>query len=642
MSLPPASKTRSSAKGVPGSEAVASLCMEQCVLALPGWQELRVVEVLVAWQCLHMLDSPKRRPVRGRWTLCDVRFELSSRLEQSNCCIPSSSSRYSWKTYCHSLHATEGAYVKGRMSQTSISSAPPAPYCPSDIEATHYYHGLPSKPRLVARSSCDVWRRPTGPEAYLDSKELSPLGSHPLCGLWEKTIGPAMDEYLQEAGVRCTSMIPLRIGVVGRPSPPAVILVGVQPRSLSAEEGIQVALRCRSILVEHGISDVHVDIRESQSTLNASLYRPALSSNPAARLRKPFSTSLGIPICNATTPDVEGTGSFFFTDRAKPGILFMLTARHVLFDPRHEKNELHEFRDGAGAPHREVLLMGEVAFRARVRDIELAIDKKHITIEHLNKRLEAAAAMEDPDEAAQEQDDARSEMEKAKKAIEAFEKLLVEVNKDWGNETNRVLGHVVLSPPLSCNFGDNGYTDDWAVVEIYPTMVSKRNFVGNVIDLGSASVAELTAWMRPDRLNFTNRQSFDYPGDRLLRCRSAPSDAEMLKTHPTTQAHDADHAEPAIMVIKNGNASGLTVGRLNTVRSFVRYSFKGEPSTTMSKEITVMPRDSQSGPFSCAETLDLSSSLAGGRSAACSLAGMGTLTSRTAPSSRPSTSSSSA
>ena len=55
------------------------------------------------------------------------------------------------------------------------------------------------------------------------------------------------------------------------------------------------------------------------------------------------------------------------------------------------------------------------------------------------------------------------------------------------------------------------------------------------------------------------------------------------------------------MVIKHGNASGLTVGRLNNVRSFTRYlgNYAGvEDHDAISKEVVVLPRDSKSGDFS--------------------------------------------
>lgn len=42
---------------------------------------------------------------------------------------------------------------------------------------------------------------------------------------------------------------------------------------------------------------------------------------------------------------------------------------------------------------------------------------------------------------------------------------------------------------------------------------------------------------------------------------------------------------------------GLTVGRLNTIRAFVRTYFDGKPGV-LSREIAVLPRTSKSGAFS--------------------------------------------
>ncbi|KAH8110516.1 hypothetical protein DFH11DRAFT_773107 [Phellopilus nigrolimitatus] len=479
-------------------------------------------------------------------------------------------------------------------NHTVPDPAPNAPYLPSDVEAANYFYGLPSKPRLIARSSCDVWMKPTGLEAYLIPKELTPLGPHLLNEVWEGRVGPAMDLYLQEKlenGVQWTTMTPLRIGIVGQPFPPAVILVGVEPGSLSHELGIDVALGCRSILVENGILDIHVEIRESKFTRAAMMYKPALNSNPAAALHEPFSTSLGLPICNAKSTNFEGTGGFFFIDSTKPGALFMLTARHVLFNPHEETNELYRYKEGTGAPRRLVMLLGENAFKARVNAIKAAIGGKGIIMKQVKRSLELANAMDDKQVAAAERAAAQLRMDEATKAIKAFEQLLADVVRDWADEGNRVIGHVVLSPPISFGFGDDGFTDDWAVVQIYSSKISKLNFVGNAIDLGSIAVDDLTAWMYPHTVN---PGSFDYPGDRLLKCHGTVSDQEMFKPHPGTQDHDNN---AVIMVLKRGNTSGLTVGRLNTIRSFVREPSKVIPSG-VSREVAALPRNSKSGAFS--------------------------------------------
>ncbi|KAI1793524.1 hypothetical protein LXA43DRAFT_971863 [Ganoderma leucocontextum] len=431
-----------------------------------------------------------------------------------------------------------------------------APYIPSPVEAKFYLYGLPSEAHLIARSSADVWRQPTGAEAYLEPKELAVLGAHRLNDVWEDVVGPAMDTYL----------------LGQKPSPPAVIMIGVNHGSLSAESGLQVAVHCRSILLDNQIDDVHIIVYESKYQLLAGMYKPAITANPVAIVREPFSTTLGIPICNAKTTNIEGTGGIFFVDTAKPGKLFLLTARHVLFHPDSEENKLYRFRENSGDPMRKVMFMGEAAFKERCRDIEAAVGAKRIVIAQLQWRLEAADNL-DEDDAILERNAVITLMAEANSAITAFQKLHTDVLQSWAEVENRVIGH------------------DWAVVEILPSMISKLNFIGNAIDLGSIKVDELTAWMYPHN---ANPHSFEYPGDRLLRFFGTVSDAEMYQPNPKTMDQDN---EPVIMVLKNGNTTNLTVGRLNTIRAFTRPYFKGEPDE-MSKEIAVLPRTSKSGPFS--------------------------------------------
>ncbi|KAH8119864.1 hypothetical protein DFH11DRAFT_1556979 [Phellopilus nigrolimitatus] len=471
--------------------------------------------------------------------------------------------------------------------------APNAPYIPSVVEAANYYYGFPSKPRLVARSSCDVWMRPTGPEAYLVPKGLMPLGSHSLATVWEDMIGPALSRCLDEKEVKWLTMTPARIDIDDQPSRPVVVLVGVEPGSLTHELGIAAAVACRAVLIANSILDVHVEIRESKPSLGASLYRPAVTSNPAHHLIEPFATSLGLPISYAKTTYCQGTAGFFYTDSARPGKLFMLTARHVLFHPDETPNDLYVFKDGTGAPQRKVILLGKAAFDARVADIEAAILDKEVIVVQLAKRAAAAEALEDLDEAeaADEKEAVQTEMEQAEKAISAFKKLRADVLRDWKDEGSRVIGHVVLSPPFTLNFGTDGYTEDWAVFEIHSTMIARLNFIGNAIDLGSVGVDVLTSWMYPDS---ANPHSFDYPGNRLLRFSGTVSDEEMRRPPSHTQDQDKD---AVIMVLKNGNTSGLTVGRLNNVRSVVRHYFEGQPGVA-SKEVAVLPRTSKSGAFS--------------------------------------------
>ncbi|PIL35573.1 hypothetical protein GSI_02301 [Ganoderma sinense ZZ0214-1] len=221
-------------------------------------------------------------------------------------------------------------------------------------------------------------------------------------------------------------------------------------------------------------------------------------------------------------------------------------------------------------------------------------------------------------------------MTDANNAITVFQKLHSDVLKSWAKEEERgVIGHVTLSPPFTLNHPDGGFTEDWAVVEVLPSLISKLNFIGNAIDLGSIEVDELTAWVYPHN---ANPHSFEYPGDRLLRFFGTVPDEEMYKK-PKDQ-------DSVIMVFKNGNTTNLTVGRLNTIRAFTHTYFKNQPGE-MSKEIVGLPRTSKSGPFS--DKGDSGSVVVDGKGRVCGIltGGDGAADVSTAPSSLLSTSSSS-
>ena len=379
--------------------------------------------------------------------------------------------------------------------------------------------------------------KPTGPEAYLDLKELTPLGVRQFNSeVWEGIVGPDLDQYLLGKQVQCTLLHPVRIGFAGQDSPSAVIMIGVNHGTLSAEVGIDIAATCRSILLQNSIDDMHIIIYESKYYRSASLHKPAITADPVAIVREPFSTTLGIPICNAATPNFEGTGGFFFVDTAKPGILYLLTARHVLFHPDKEENKLYTFGEGTGQTKRKVMFMGEAAFKARCEAIESASGAKELILEHLTRRLADAHEMEDEEEATAEREEVEPEMKKAKRAIAALKKFLADVTRDWTVEENRVIGHVTLSPPITLNYGNDGFTDDWAVVQIESSMIAKFNLVDNAIDLDSVDVDELTAWMYPHPANLT---SFEYPTNRSPTwspTRRCSSPTRRTRTTTTTRS----------------------------------------------------------------------------------------------------------
>ncbi|PUU82988.1 hypothetical protein B9Z19DRAFT_1073578 [Tuber borchii] len=146
-------------------------------------------------------------------------------------------------------------------SPTSTAATPLLPA--SELEAKHYYHGLPSRPVLVARTGKDTWKLPTGPWAYLRDKELRPVGDHLLKEVWDNHLIAPILNILKSKEVKWTSIDVVRIGFADESVAPVVVWIGVKPDTLSREDGFAVANECKQLLVAKKIHDVEVEIRES-------------------------------------------------------------------------------------------------------------------------------------------------------------------------------------------------------------------------------------------------------------------------------------------------------------------------------------------------------------------------------------------
>lgn len=89
------------------------------------------------------------------------------------------------------------------------------------------------------------------------------------------------------------------------------------------------------------------------------------------------------------------------------------------------------------------------------------------------------------DEQAEERKEVERLLKKAEKSIDPLDNFHSEITKYWSAMIQRVLGHIVHSPPISVGTGRNRYTEDWALIELHGEKIDWNNFKGNVIDLGT-------------------------------------------------------------------------------------------------------------------------------------------------------------
>ncbi len=214
---------------------------------------------------------------------------------------------------------------------------------PSAEEQNRYYIGLPSKPRLVARSSTARWAACPDPEylnhidsgfGYAFPKLLLNVGPHPLTEIWDQQENAVQEAVVEAlAGLKWNTVDVLRIGYAYQYPKlehfPVTLMVSVAHHSVSWQEAVAVAVRCRGILQQHGVLDVECEIRESAyvEAVQPKLQRSVEITEGTLRAAHCISDLVGQSIAMAMAPDVRQTSGPYMsigTDRD----VCMLVCRH--------------------------------------------------------------------------------------------------------------------------------------------------------------------------------------------------------------------------------------------------------------------------------------------------------------------------
>ncbi|KAJ6463459.1 hypothetical protein C8R45DRAFT_520868 [Mycena sanguinolenta] len=490
----------------------------------------------------------------------------------------------------------------------------------SGEEATCFYSRLPSCPLLVARTGNIPYESPRGPWQHPMRRELRIVGKHTIQDVWEDDLACKVHSILDTNQTDWTSTDVVRIAYLpdqsGFTTPPdnddVVLWIGVDPGSLSYEDGIVVALQCKQLLLDYGLEDVNVEIRESELVhssgpklfgpledpeLNMSFHYSAY--NDPVDVRAPFTSMLGIPVCAQSTFSVEGTGGFFLDEGGDGKRLLLVTARHVVFN---DDNKTLCENNSDDSDH-DVLLFNDASFQQHLATIQNEIRLQGRGIEIHQQMLDEIEG--DDEKATRAREHAQGQLNTAKAKAADLTALHEDLSTHWATPESRRLGHVVCSPPFAVT---EQYTQDIAVdrAKIDPS----TGFVGNVIDLGTKfpvhTLERMMCARAAPRLGKHENEyaqwksgEFSFPSDRLLRLRGVIPAAELRLPRPRRRRDmlpDLDSAEPdededdfGFVVLKSGRGSGLTIGRANNVFSYVRRRHPSTDAVSISKEWPILP-----------------------------------------------------
>ncbi|CCF32512.1 hypothetical protein CH063_04888 [Colletotrichum higginsianum] len=242
---------------------------------------------------------------------------------------------------------------------------------PTRHERDSFYFGLPSRPKLVARSSLTPFHF-DGDGWSSDRKTLTVVGDHPIVSKWDDEPSPLRNKILgilAEQDVDWQAIDILRIGYVNKEKPVIVSISVSAPTSW--ETGNKVAQDCREALVQYGLDDVHCEVKESM-LVNSSFAVLRQDYHPHSFNFHPYmyrlSDQLGTAIASRDKPDREGTkGLYLRRTGCEPGEVFALTCRHVCYGASEQDSQLpgKETRPG-----KSVIQLPEITTKTLVEDLD--------------------------------------------------------------------------------------------------------------------------------------------------------------------------------------------------------------------------------------------------------------------------------
>ncbi|TBU29285.1 hypothetical protein BD311DRAFT_661627 [Dichomitus squalens] len=408
-------------------------------------------------------------------------------------------------------------------------------------EKASYYNGITrddDHPVLVYRSDylTTPFPKPDDRFPHIPVKSLRGVFDTPLNQIWG-AIGPQVHDIVKARNIQWSSIDTARFdthGPLGEEDMgslgPVVIWIDVLPGStppLPPDTAHDVSQQILDLLRKNGVEGFVVEWREAvaQRLAGSPLLQHADSFDPTHYVRR-FLTALHcVPLTaeDVEEDDSQGTLTLWFTegtgDDGKPSDkVYGLSNCHVL-----RKNTALNFSYKRGAAKNHAASEWRPRPRARKRWIRGKLDEEN-------------------------------------EAIAGLEQLHDEVTKSWIDlKLRRNIGHVVYAPAIKVDEGRTGYTADWGVF-----WLRRRR---SKVPLKATWLISYTPLQLRDMFHpgAGGRTAFKYPEEGKLKIHGCATKEDLaVPTEFDSQG------QCCLMVGKDGNTTGLTVGRYAGLESFVR------------------------------------------------------------------------
>ncbi|KAF2995435.1 hypothetical protein E8E14_002992 [Neopestalotiopsis sp. 37M] len=277
----------------------------------------------------------------------------------------------------------------------------PTPYEPNIDERDNYYLGFSGRPRLIARTGGDRWSKlleyspyyiPNGSRQI--EKSLAVISDPETISKWSRDLDQSLMKALNQ--FIWTRFFPIRIGLVDPEQRrgwrkkicnlSTVLLIAVEKGSLEWQQGIQIALECRTLLKSYGIDNIEVEICEGSHSRQVACTR--LETQIETQIERGLSQQdkdtnevvlnmlvpTGYPIAYLDGIAGQGTVGLHIRLEGKDSKFYGLTCRHVVSHGRE--------------PH-ESYICSEDNRQYHVQGNIQHLDDIHFRLTQMNKELKA-------------------------------------------------------------------------------------------------------------------------------------------------------------------------------------------------------------------------------------------------------------
>lgn len=340
-------------------------------------------------------------------------------------------------------------------------------------------------------------------DEYPTPRETRPVYNNALADVWPQ-LGHRIYSYFDTISLKWTSIDAIHFFEPGKALSPIFLWVGVTPTTLSCEDAMVAAGRCKQILEEYHFPMIEIAFRESIVTRSTLSTQSARSTQPVgpmlfnyhrskdpmdpmdlmARLCRPFTPALGLQIGLKDRPHLEGTGGLYLCEGqgTKNDRLLILTARHVVLPPTVDSNNPYEYKN-ENSPRTEVILLSDNAYKKSLASIGAEFEDQNEMIDFHKaeiKRCGKPVSSDNVSETEEQRVRATSNLARATESAKTLDALSNEIANLWKLDECRVIGYILKAPSIL----SRRYTEDWAVIEVYKDKIEWKSFKGNVMYIG--------------------------------------------------------------------------------------------------------------------------------------------------------------